>query len=277
MEPPATVTSAEFFDRLARATESLLLLDYDGTLAPFHLDRDRAYPYPGVVPLLEDILHQGRSRVVIVTGRPVAEIRALLPQLKIEVYGSHGLECLSPQDSYHQAAIAPEIAASLSSAESWFIAAGLGDHLEAKPGGVAIHWRGLPPHRTSNIQTRALEGMAHFAQTPGLLQLEFDEGLELRVAHPNKGDAVRSILHGSSPNIPVAFLGDDITDEDAFQVVNPLGLSVLVRAEHRDTHARLWLRPPDELIAFLERWADCSSGQSDLIAVTMARHTKCAR
>jgi trehalose-phosphatase len=257
VEVPAAVSSAEFFNRLAHAKESLLLLDYDGTLAPFQPDRDRAYPYPGVVPLLEEILRQGRSRVVIVTGRPVADIRALLPQLKIEIYGSHGLECLSPDDSYRRAAIAPEIAASLSSAESCFVAAGLGDQMETKPGGIAIHWRGVSAEAAKEIQLRALQGMAHFAKPPELLQLEFDGGVELRVARPNKGDAVRSILHDSSANIPIAFLGDDITDEDAFQVVNPLGLSVLVRPEYRDTHACLWLRPPHELLAFLQRWLDC--------------------
>jgi len=277
VEQPPSGPAAELFDRLARAEESLLLLDYDGTLAPFHLDRDRAYPYPGVVPLLEEILSRGRSRIVIVSGRPVVEISALLPQLKIEIWGSHGMESLSPDGSYRQAAIATEIAASLSSAASWLVDAGLGDRTEAKPGGVALHWRGLPPQDAANLKARALEGIERFAKMPGLLQLEFDGGLELRVAHPNKGDAVRSILKSSSPNIPLVFLGDDVTDEDAFQVVNSYGLSVLVRAEHRDTHARLWLRPPDQLIAFLQRWADCSSGQSEFLAVTIAPHAKCAR
>ena len=38
----------QFFDELSRARESALLLDYDGTLSPFQLDREEAFPYPGV-------------------------------------------------------------------------------------------------------------------------------------------------------------------------------------------------------------------------------------
>jgi trehalose 6-phosphate phosphatase len=49
-------------------------------------------------------------------------------------------------------------------------------------------------------------------------------------------------------------LGDDLTDEDAFQVLEGRGLSILVRAAYRETIARAWLRPPQELIAFLEQW-----------------------
>jgi trehalose-phosphatase len=257
VETRASGSTEEFFERLADATESLLLLDYDGTLAPFQLERDRAYPYPGVVPLLEEMLRRGRSRIVIISGRSIAELRPLLsPPLTIEIWGSHGMEHLSADGSYRQATIPAEIAASLSNAESWAVAAGLGDRVEVKPGGVAFHWRGLPAVETERMQACAREALASYAMEPGLVLLEFDGGLELRLAHPDKGDAIRRILHGSAANIPVAYLGDDITDEAAFLALNSRGLSVLVRPEYRETIAQVWLRPPDELIAFLQRWLD---------------------
>jgi trehalose-phosphatase len=250
----------QFFEQLTHAAESLLLLDYDGTLAPFQVERNSAYPYPGVVPLLQKILGQGRSRVVIVTGRPIANLQPLLgPLLKIEIWGSHGLEHLSLDGTYRQTAIAPEIATSLSNAESWFVAAGLSRQMEVKPGGIAIHWRGLPPQESERIQASAQEALARIAKQPGITLLEFDGGIEMRVAHPNKGDAVRSVLSRSPADLPVAYLGDDATDESAFQALDCRGLSVLVRPEYRETAARLWLRPPLELIAFLQRWLDCLS------------------
>jgi trehalose-6-phosphatase len=55
----------------------------------------------------------------------------------------------------------------------------------------------------------------------------------------------------------VAFLGDDLSDEAAFRAVRRIGkrgLSVLVRREFRETAAEIWLRPPGELLIFLERW-----------------------
>ena len=63
----------------------------------------------------------------------------------------------------------------------------------------------------------------------------------------------------SPAKIPVAYLGDDLTDESAFQALNGHGLSVLVRSEFRETSARVWLRPPVELMAFLQRWLNSLS------------------
>jgi trehalose-phosphatase len=51
-----------------------------------------------------------------------------------------------------------------------------------------------------------------------------------------------------------AYLGDDVTDEDAFRAIKGRGLSVLVRPEHRETEADVWIRPPDELLEFIGRW-----------------------
>ena len=248
-------TLSEFMEQLNTARASVLLLDYDGTLAPFRTERSQAYPYPGVVPLLESILRSGKSRVVIVTGRPIAEIGLLLSPLhNIEIWGSHGLEHLLADGTFSQKMIAPETAAVLSQAGSWLIAAGLAHRTEVKPGGIAVHWRGMPDAEMKSVQACAQDGLSVFAQQPELKLLEFEAGLELRVAHPDKGDAVSSILSGSNHKTPVAFLGDDLTDEDAFSALNSDGLTVLVRPEYRETNARIWLQPPHELISFLEQW-----------------------
>ena len=53
----------------------------------------------------------------------------------------------------------------------------------------------------------------------------------------------------------MAYLGDDLTDEDAFRAVATRGLGILVRQELRKTAAVAWLRPPEELLDFLHRWA----------------------
>jgi trehalose 6-phosphate phosphatase len=249
-----------FFKRLAFAPQSLLLLDYDGTLAPFHTQRHRAYPYPGVKALLEGISQSGSSRVVLITGRPIVELQSLIaPLCNLEIYGSYGLEHRLANGSYSQIAIAPEIAESLSGAQSKLAVSGLGHSIEIKPGGLAIHWRGLPATVIDRIQTFTHKVLADHANLPGLILLEFDGGLELRVAHPNKEDTVGAILEGSGTNIPVAYLGDDLTDEGAFNMLKSRGLTVLIRPEYRETNAQFWMRPPDELIAFLQQWLDCLS------------------
>jgi trehalose-phosphatase len=246
---------SEFMKQLAAAPASMLLLDYDGTLAPFHTERHHAYPYPQVVPLLENILKCAKSRVVIITGRPIIEMGPLLSPLdNIEIWGSHGLEHRLADGTYRQIMIAPEMAAVLSEAESWLSVAGLSHRTEIKPGGIAVHWRGLPDAEVERVQSCAQKGLSGFGEQPGLKLLKFEGGLELRVAHPNKGDAISSILSGSDHKARIAYLGDDLTDEDAFRVLNPHGLTVLVRPEYRETNAQICLSPPRELVSFLEEW-----------------------
>jgi trehalose 6-phosphate phosphatase len=245
----------EFLDRLSSAPASALLLDYDGTLAPFQTDRFEAYPYPGIVTLLDRILCSGKTKVVVISGRPVREIQALLcPLRNLEIWGAHGFERLLADGQQMTTVLDPQIRELLHEAGEWLREIRLSPMAEVKPGGIAIHWRGLPKIEIHRVHALVEEGWAEIARSPELKLLQFDGGLELRTAHPDKGDAVTSILKESSPNVEIAFLGDDITDEDAFGALDGRGLSVLVRSAHRPTRANAWLRPPHELIDFLSGW-----------------------
>lgn len=249
-----------FMNRLRGPVSSRLLLDYDGTLAPFHTDRFQAYPYSGVIPVLESIIRSGKTEVIVISGRPVREVQALLHPLEhLEIWGAHGLEHLLRDGSCRQAAIEPEIAKNLAQAEEWLKAAGLLSLAEIKPGGIAAHWRGRSDAEIAKIRVNVNEGWAPLAEQPGLKLLHFDGGVELRVTRPDKGDAMIAILQELKPDVPIAFLGDDFTDEDGFKALDDRGLSVLVRPEYRKTAAKAWIKPPHELIAFLEQWLACIS------------------
>ena len=67
-----------FFDQLCRSRERVLLLDYDGTIAPFSANRHRALPYSTVPELLDCIMSTCHTRVALITGRAAREIPPLL-------------------------------------------------------------------------------------------------------------------------------------------------------------------------------------------------------
>jgi trehalose 6-phosphate phosphatase len=250
-----------FLQQLKTAPSSALLLDYDGTLAPFHVDRNRAFPYPGVISILERIAQSSRTTVIIISGRPIVELRALLaPMNYLEMWGTHGLERQLRNGSYSCVPISEEEVVALEKAQEWIVAAGLLSRAEIKLGGIAIHWRGLSPAEAEGVQSLALDGWTKIATQSRLKLLQFEAGLELRVSHPDKGDAVTSIIANLEPRAPVAYLGDDLTDEDAFRVLNGHGLRVLVKDTYRETNADTWIRPPQELIDLLERWLINISG-----------------
>jgi trehalose 6-phosphate phosphatase len=252
---PHSTVLWDFFDRLQSAPSSALLLDYDGTLAPFRIERDRAYPYPEVLPSLEKIVRNGRSRVVVISGRPAAEVKTLLGTVNnLEMWGAHGLERLSPDGGYRQIPINRSALELLSQAKEWIIESKLTSLAEIKPGGIAIHWRGLTLAEANRVEAKVRQGWSVLAQNPEIKLLSFESGIELRVARPDKGDAVSTIIEESSPETEIAYLGDDFTDEDSFRTLNGRGLTLLVRSEYRETSAQVWLKPPQQLTGFLEQW-----------------------
>lgn len=257
MTPEAAEKLESFFGTLRSGASPLLLLDYDGTLAPFRLNRFQARPWAGVRALLECIRRQGRTRMVVVSGRPAGEIAPLLGlEPALEVWGLHGAERLYPDGRRELEEAAPHARQKLDELRELLRRDSLGGLFEDKPNAVVMHWRGASPHKAMLIEKRTRQLFEPLAQMDGLGLLEFEAGLELRVGR-DKGAAVEAILSEADPDAPVAYLGDDLTDEAAFRVVNtvgPRGLSVLVRRNWRETDAEVWLRPPEELKGFLEKW-----------------------
>jgi trehalose-phosphatase len=89
---------------------------------------------------------------------------------------------------------------------------------------------------------------------------DFEQGVELRLRTANKGSAVQSLLKQLRSDFPIAYLGDDCTDEEVFRKLNGRGLTVLVRSVPRFTAAQVCLRPPTDLIQFLKNWILASGG-----------------
>ena len=230
------------------------MLDYDGTLAPFTADRTRAFPYREIPHTVSQIM-QCKTRVVLVSGRPATELLFLSGiHPHPEIWGSHGAERLFPDGSYEVESPEPRQRVGLHNADRLLHAAGLGARMEMKPGGIAVHWRGLPHGEAQAIEDKVRELGQNLAQEYSLQILPFDGGLEIRGASRNKGDAVSAILAEAGKGVAAAYLGDDQTDENAFRAIKGHGLAVLVRTEPRPTMADAWLRPPEELGHFLREW-----------------------
>ncbi len=251
-----------FLERLSFTAERVLMLDYDGTLAPFQPDRERAFPYPEIPDYLSRIMACG-TRVVLISGRPARELMLLSGvHPHPEIWGSHGLERLAPDGTYEAAVLPHEQVTGLQTASEVLKNEELENCIEMKPGGVAVHWRGLTPKDVQTTRGKVLERWMPLLSEYPLNMQEFDGGLELRIPGMNKGRAVTTILAESDPNSAFAYLGDDMTDEDAFMALKGRGLTALVRSEFRSTNADIWLRPPEELLQFLEEWRRACGGQA---------------
>lgn len=258
MRLPDSLPLQNFWSDLAAAQRAVLLLDYDGTLAPFHIDPAEARPYPGVEKLLNRIGRLLGDRLVIVSGRWLQDLRPLLVlDFEPEMWGCHGRERRLPDGQHSIVALSDAAQRALAEVEGWAATVcALGGRLERKPGSLAFHWRGLAPGHQRSLLRDLETRFASLAQAGELQWHAFDGGIELRAAGCDKGRVVCQTLDELGAGACVAYLGDDHTDEDAFRALDGRGLRVLVRPKWRATAADVWLRPPDGLRAFLSRWAD---------------------
>jgi trehalose-phosphatase len=251
-----------FWNDLKTASASILMLDYDGTLAPFTPDRNNAIPYEGIRERLNLLTASLTTEIFLISGRDIKTLKRLLNLKNYpEIWGSHGAERLNPKKGY-QLLVDNNLIKGLRQVKDWIVQNKLEQITELKPIGCAFHWRGLDVKVAESIKSMVRERWELKAESLGMKLHLFDGGIEIRPDGMDKGKAVKEILSRFNDAIPVAYLGDDLTDEDAFKALGNQGLKVLVNKNLRSTSADLQIIPPAELLEFLDSWIEFSSVKS---------------
>jgi trehalose-phosphatase len=222
-----------FWESVKQARSRLIAMDYDGTLAPFQLRRERALPEPGVVPTLLALAEDSANTVAVISGRPVDELYLLLSAGhavsldRIALFGEHGWELCRWGEI--RAREVPKWASELlTRAELSAQRAGWSHLLERKRASIVLHTRALDAERARRIEM-ACQVLWSDLTHPDTLRLdEIDRGLELRVTGRDKGTALLELAAGSSPGTLLLYVGDDETDEDAFRALRGLGIGLRV-------------------------------------------------
>ena len=232
------------------------MLDYDGTLSPYTPDRDNAIPYIGVKERLEELMKSSRTEVIIISGRDINRLKELL-NLKSypQMWGCHGAERYIPNLG-HRLMIGQKVRDGLLEIKTWSKRNNLLKYTEFKPSGCAFHWRGKSENEAENIMRLVWNDWGTEVNRYNLNISNFDGGIEIRAEGFNKGIAVDKIINANSPDFAIAYLGDDLTDEDAFKALGKRGLKVLVREKSGDSVADIRITPPDELFEFLDKWIE---------------------
>jgi len=212
-----------------------LFLDIDGCLLDF---ADR--PEQVIVPagLHDDLrrLHDALGgALALVSGRSLAQIDALFPEIQLQAAGLHGLQLRAELtgDAEPEANLA-DLALVRSAAEQ-AVAEHPGAWVEDKGIALAFHWRAAPAAR------RALEAIAAAANSRlGGYRLQHGNCvLELRPHGHHKGTAIERLMRTPpfAGRLPV-YAGDDFTDEDGFVTINMLGGRSIIVGDRRPTTAR---------------------------------------
>ncbi len=198
-----------------------------------------------------------RHPVAIISGRDLDDVRRRVAIPDAIYAGSHGFDIAGPDGLAFQHPGAIAAIESLATAEGIVREAvrGIsGAFIERKRFTLAVHYRNVAPDGAPTI-ARAVECAVR--DTPALRRREGKMVHEIQPAVDwHKGRAVQWILDAIRPRkVTPVYLGDDLTDEDAFAVVEPSGLGIVVGEGDRQTHASLRLRDPAAALRWLARAA----------------------
>lgn len=223
----------------------LFFLDYDGTLAPIVDDPDAAVPHPDAPALLEQL--SARYPVWIVTGRDLAALDRFL-DLYLPAIGLHGAQRGTIGGEAEQlmseeaAAALRELRAEVPSIE--------GLEVEEKEQTFAVHYRAVADEGAARTQLEQwLDPLPE-----GLDAIWGKKVVELRPIGLTKGTAVRRVAEKHPDRTPV-YLGDDVTDEDAFAALQSMArAAVTVKVGEGETQASHRLADPDAVMTYLRRY-----------------------
>jgi trehalose 6-phosphate phosphatase len=246
---------------LTTERQPAVFYDFDGTLSEIVEDPHSARLVDGAADALTSL--SATCPVAILSGRDLADVRERIGLPGLWYAGSHGFELTGPDGTHHQN---PEAAASIPVLAG--AAADLADQLGHIPGVVVEHKRfGVAVHYRNAARDRVGEVAAAVRTAGQRTALRVTTGREVIELRPNidwdKGKTLRWVLdyirdnEGAGPLLPI-YLGDDITDEDAFDAVDGDGIAILVRHGDdgdRATAARYALDDPDRVREFTERLA----------------------
>lgn len=222
-----------------------LFLDFDGTLVDFVVDPAEARVDRSLRELLLQLSRQLDGRLAILSGRPLDDLSHRLDIGPVAMAGSHGLERRSADGRITRAPIPPALAAA--QAEARRFAASRDLLIECKPFGIALHYRDAG-HAESEVEDFA----AGLAAASGLDLQRGKCVRELKAPGADKGDAVRAFM--AEPPFLVGspvMVGDDLTDEHAFEAAAELGGCGILVGARRSTAARFRLPDVDSTLAWL--------------------------
>jgi trehalose-phosphatase len=258
--PMAELPSAlDDFDDIADAVRGRPLatfIDFDGTLSAIVEDPDAAVLPEATRGVLERLAELGT--VAIVSGRGLEDVRRRAEVPGVLLVGSHGFEILAPSGRRIEQ---PEALGQLPKLDAAFrelepaLAPISGVRVERKRFAIAAHYR---RNAAAGPEVeRAVRAVA--GRHPGLSVSGGKKVFELRPAMDwDKGAAVRWLLKelGHEDAVPL-YVGDDVTDEDAFRALGDRGIGIVVLGEaDRPTWAGYSLAGPDEVRSFLARLAE---------------------
>lgn len=253
--PSALKEGEDLFDSI-KNHQPAIFFDYDGTLSPIVDHPEDAIISDEMRQKLEELSRH--TKVAIVSGRDMEDVKKLVNLEGIIYAGSHGFRIQGPGNLEMEHDESQAIISLLDGAENEIneqIRGMKGVMIERKTYAIAVHYRNIEDE--SKVD-QLKENLEQYVNKNNNLKLGY--GKKILELKPNidwhKGKAVFWLLEALDLNqkevLPL-YLGDDITDEDAFKALADKGIGVLVGRHDEPTAAKYYLRNVYQVRQFIEK------------------------
>ena len=225
-------------------------LDIDGTLVDFGDSPARVRLAAARRRALARLQRRSGGAVALVSGRSIADIDRIFPDIQMPAAGQHGAERRDARGRYTRVPFTHDALAGVRGRLAGAVARHPGLLLEDKGFSLALHYRRAP--RLAGYAHRLVGSLMHTLDDSYAMQ-RGKAVVEIKPAGRNKGMAVLAFM-GERPfrgRTPV-FVGDDLTDEFGFATVNTFG-GISVKVGGGATVATMRLRDVGAVWAWLAR------------------------
>ena len=252
-ELPSALKSFKNIESQFKDKEVVIFFDYDGTVTPI-------VSHPKDANLSEEMKNtliklSNQCTMAVISGRGLNDIKSRVGIKGIYYSGSHGYEIEGPsiKMEYQPALEFMEIFDALEIELTKLLVEVEGALVERKKFSIALHYRNVSKSEVCFVEKAADEAIKKYPKlrkSYGKKVYELQPDLEW-----NKGKALEWLmqkLHIQKIGSKVFYIGDDITDENAFSEIKTYGIGILVGTEARNTGAQYKLRDTDQTLHFLE-------------------------
>ncbi|NGX43441.1 MAG: putative glycosyl hydrolase [Chlamydiae bacterium] len=252
---PNALESLDEIRKTHQNKEFAIFLDYDGTLTPIVSHPDQAILGEAMHNTLKQLA--AKYTVAIISGRDRPDVEKHVKIEDLFYAGSHGFDIAGPNDQHFEIDEGKTKLPALEASEKELreaIPQINGAWVERKKYSVAIHYRQVKPEKEEEVEKIVDEVHSHYYED--LRKTTGKKIFELQPNIPwNKGKALHWLLKlfklDREDVIPI-YLGDDVTDEDAFKALIDHGIGIVVQEEPKPTAAKYTLKDPDEVEKFLK-------------------------
>ncbi|MFH1397412.1 MAG: trehalose-phosphatase [Candidatus Omnitrophota bacterium] len=250
----------EKFKKKLKGKYLFIFLDYDGTLTPIVKNPERAILSGETRGRLKALSENSCSKIAIISGRSLQDVKNKFGLINIIYSGNHGLEIEGPKIRYLSRVSAEyrKILDRIKDELGQKIDSFPGAFIEDKGLSLTLHFRLVNPIQLPLVKTAFHEAVIlHLVAN----KIKIKAGkmvLEVRpVSEWDKGKVVLWLLFrqkfaGAKAKVLPVYIGDDITDEDAFKALQHLGITIFV-GKPKSSYAHYYLRNPDEVKDLLGR------------------------